>query len=435
MFCVDDLAKYREGNRLEAKRAVSGLPSSMWATYSSFANTNGGVILLGVDESYDKSIKPVGLSNPEELISDFWNTINNPQKVNLNTLLDKHAHVEAIDGKYIVVIEVPRADRTVKPIFLNQKPYAETYRRDGEGDYRCTREMVEAMIRDKGEKTQDMLVLEKMPLSVFDYDCVRRYHNRMKVTRPGHIWEELDSVEFLQKLGAIGIGDDDKRHPTTAGLLMFGFEHEITREYPQYFLDYQERYDSDVRWTDRITSASGEWSGNLYDFFYRTYNKLIQNPSIKTPFRMENGRDRIDDTPIHIALREALANCLINADFYGTRGVVIRNNLEGIIMENPGCFRISLNEALSGGISSPRNSVIIKMFNLIDIGERSGSGVPLIHKTWDKQEWVSPLYTEQFDPDRVALNLSFKAQSKNNQSAEQSTVKAQNKAQNKAHSN
>lgn len=32
------------------------------------------------------------------------------------------------------------------------------------------------------------------------------------------------------------------------------------------------------------------------------------------------GGDRIEDTPVHKALREALANCLINADYYGTRG-------------------------------------------------------------------------------------------------------------------
>jgi len=258
-----------------------------------------------------------------------------------------------------------------------------------------------------------------------DYDSLHRYRNRMKITRPGHVWGDLDDVEFLQKLGALGIGEDDKRHPTAAGLLMFGFEYEITREFPQYFLDYQERYDTDLRWTDRITSTSGEWNGNVYDFFYKAYNKLIQNPNIKVPFKMENGRDRVDDTSVHKALREALANCLINADFYGERGVVIRNRLNEITMENPGGFRISFNEALSGGVSSPRNSVIIKMFNLIDIGERSGSGIPLIYHAWKEQEWDFPVYQEQFKPDRTTLKLFVKAQNK-------AQIKAQNKEQAKS---
>jgi len=141
--------------------------------------------------------------------------------------------------------------------------------------------MIKAMIRDNGEKTQDMLVLDAMSLDVFDYESLRHYRNRMKLTRPGHVWEVLEDIEFLHKLGAVGIGEDGKLHPTAAGLLMFGFEYEIVREYPNYFLDYQEQYDVDVRFTDRIYSTSGEWSGNVFDFFFKAYNKLIQNPKIK----------------------------------------------------------------------------------------------------------------------------------------------------------
>ena len=408
MIDFDKLNTYKENNKLEVKRATGGLPHSIWETYSAFANTDGGLILLGVDENSDKTLNILGLSNPEKHISDFWNTVNNSKKVNFNILFDHHVQIVEVDGKKIIAIEVPRADRALKPIYLNEKPYNETYRRNGEGDYHCSREMVQAMIRDNGNKTQDMLVLDKMSFDVFDYDSVHRYRNRMKVTRPGHVWEELEDIEFLQKLGAVGIGEDDKHHPTAAGLLMFGFEYEIVREYPHYFLDYQEHFDASVRWTDRIISTSGEWSGNLYDFFYKAYNKLIQNHNIKIPFKIENGRDRVDDTPVHKAIREALANSLFNADFYGTRGLVIRNNLNEIIFENPGGFRISLDEALSGGVSEPRNSGIMKMFNLLDIGERAGSGIPNIHKTWKEQKFGVPSYSELFEPDRTILKLPIK---------------------------
>jgi predicted HTH transcriptional regulator len=363
------------------------------------------VILLGIEESDDKSLNVTGIDDPDKLIIDFWNNINNPKKVSINILFDKHVRVEKVNEKNIIVIEVPRADRSYKPVFLNEKPYAETYRRNGEGDYRCGRDAIEAMFRDKGVKTQDMLALDKIQLTAFDYDSVRRYRNRMKITRPGHVWEDLEDAEFLQKLGATGIGEDNKQHPTAAGLLMFGFEHEIIKEFPQYFLDYQEQYDADIRWTDRTTSASGEWSGNVYDFYFKTYNKLIQNPDIKTPYVMNNGCDRIDDTPVHKAVREALANCFINADFYGERGIVIRNRLNEIILENPGSFRVGIDEALSGGVSSPRNAIIIKLFNLIGIGERSGSGIPLIYQAWREQKWKSPSYTEKFGPDRTILTL------------------------------
>ncbi|MEQ2782860.1 hypothetical protein AAAU52_07050 [Blautia hansenii] len=50
------------------------------------------------------------------------------------------------------------------------------------------------------------------------------------------------------------------------------------------------------------------------------------------PFKMVGG-ECVDDTPVHKAIREALANCLINADYHGVRGVVIRKEEEKIILE------------------------------------------------------------------------------------------------------
>jgi predicted HTH transcriptional regulator len=413
MFDLSELSSYREGNRLEAKSGSHGFPKSMWETYSAFANTHGGAILIGVEEHKDGSLHAVGLDKPEKYVTEIWNTVNNPQKISVSILLDKHVRVETAGGKKIIVVEVPRADKGLRPVFINHNPMTGTYRRSGDGDYHCPQEVIRSMYRDSGEKTQDMLVLDKMSLNVFDYESLHRFRNRMKDTRPGHVWSDLEDIEFLQKLGSIGVGEDEKLHPTAAGLLMFGFEYEILHAYPQYFLDYQEHYDLDVRWTDRVTSSSGEWSGNLFDFYFKAFNKLAQNPKIKVPFKME-GIIRIDDTPVHRALREALANCITNADFYGERGLVIRNNIDELVFENPGSFRVTMGEALSGGVSSPRNAVILKMFNLLDIGERTGSGIPLIFKNWEDEGYGKPQYAEQLTPDRITLSLPLsQAKSKN----------------------
>ena len=143
----------------------------------------------------------------------------------------------------------------------------------------------------------------------------------------------------------------------------------------------------------------------MCDFYFRVYNKIIKD--IKVPFKMVGG-ERIDDTPVHKALREALANCLINADYHGLRGVVIRKEPDKLVLANPGYVRTGKKQMRLGGESDPRNKALMKMFNLINIGERAGSGVPNIFNVWADEGWEEPVIEERFDPDRTVLSLPFK---------------------------
>ena len=144
MIDLRNLEGYRENNRIEAKKALGGLPHSLWETYSAFANTLGGMIFLGVEEHKDKSLHAIALPDPEKLIKEFWDLINNPKKVSVNILSDKDVTVETVDDKQIVVIRVPRADRGYKPVFIGGNPL-NSYRRNGEGDYKCTDEELKSM--------------------------------------------------------------------------------------------------------------------------------------------------------------------------------------------------------------------------------------------------------------------------------------------------
>lgn len=149
MFVLDfnNLQQYCENNRIEAKEALGGLPESIWETYSAFANAEGGIILLGVEELPDKSLHALDLLDPQWLLEDFWAIINDPRQVSVNILTEDHIEIHEVDGKHIIAITVPRAQPCEKPVYLKQNPYRETYRRNGEGDYRCTREEVDAMFR------------------------------------------------------------------------------------------------------------------------------------------------------------------------------------------------------------------------------------------------------------------------------------------------
>ena len=419
MLNFNELNKYRENNRIEAKKSIGGLPRDLWETYSAFANTQGGVILLGVEELANKSLHALVLPDPERLIKEFWDTINNRKKVSVNILTDKNVQIVEAEGNRIIMIDVPRANRTDKPVYLNNNPMTDTYRRNGEGDYHCTQEEIRNMLRDQADVSQDSRGLEQLELDAFDYESVRRYRIRRQTLKPNHVWENLDDVAFLHKLGCVGRSEDGKLHPTAAGVLMFGFEYEIVKEYPAYFLDYQEHDDKSTRWTDRIISSSGDWSGNLFDFYYRVYNRVTQ--IIKIPFKLE-GDTRIEDTPVHKAMREAIANSLIHANYYDRRGLVIHRYPDSVNIANPGGLRISIEDAVLGGISDPRNATLIKLFNMLDIGERSGSGLPDIYAVWESQDWKTPVLEEQFNPDRTILSLVL-SQAKNKKVAIKSSDK------------
>lgn len=146
MIDLSNVGAYRENNQIEAKKSLGGLPKSLWETYSAFANTLGGVILLGVEEYRDRSLHPVDLPDPEALIREFWEIVNDPAKVSANILSTAAITWIEFEGKDVIAIEVPQADRKDRPVYIGGDPYTGSYFRNGDGDYRCSRQEVQGML-------------------------------------------------------------------------------------------------------------------------------------------------------------------------------------------------------------------------------------------------------------------------------------------------
>ena len=352
----------------------------------------------------DSLMYTTGLKNADKIKRNFWNTIHDTKKVSINLLSDKNVESYEVNGDTILVIYVPRAKREQKPVYINNDLFGGCYRRDWEGDYHCSKAEIKGMLRDAADETEDMKIVEQFDISAIDTESLKGFRNHHKSYRPEHVFNNLPDEEYLERIGAAGYGEDGKLHPTTAGLLMFGEEYHIVREFPEYFLDYREMLDPTIRWTDRLQSSSGDWSGNVFDFFFRVNNKIAKD--IKKPFKLE-GITRIDDTPVHKAVREALVNCLVNTDYFLPCGVVIKKEDDKLVIENPGSIRTGKKQMLRGGISDPRNKTLMKMFNMIGIGERAGSGIPDIYQVWENEGWPMPVVEESYNPDRTRLSLEF----------------------------
>lgn len=418
IFELSKFDEYREDNRLEVKRARDRLPDSLWETYSSFANTAGGCIILGVKENADKSWTTTGLKDVEKLRKEFLDALHNQNKTNIALVSDNDITDYEVKGDVILVIKVPKARREQKPIYINNDMWNGTFRRDGEGDYHCSREAILEMLRDQTEDTPDMKVLENKEIKDLDQDSIRSYRIRYNASHEGHPWTSLPDDEFLVQIGAASDETTDHRiHPTVAGLLMFGTYQRIMREFPSFLLDYYEKNDPGLRWTDRLASHNGDWSGNLYDFYNKVYQRIAVE--LKKPFRLD-GIYRIDDTPVHVAVREAMANCLSNADYFLKESVKIEKYPDRIVLTNPGTITLGKKQMLRGGKSRPRNKVILNMLNYIGVGERAGSGVPNIYAIWEQEGYVEPTVDEMSGREDTIITVVTLPLVKKDQSPDQS---------------
>lgn len=148
MVDFENLHQYREDNRIEAKQALGGLPESIWETYSAFANADGGIILLGVKEREDKSLEALDLLDPQWLIEDFLTILNDPSQVSVNILREEDIQIHRVEDRQIIAITVPRAKPEQRPVYVGGDLYRGSYVRRGEGDYRCTKEEINAMLAE-----------------------------------------------------------------------------------------------------------------------------------------------------------------------------------------------------------------------------------------------------------------------------------------------
>ncbi len=401
---------------LECKRALSSVPNNMWETYSAFCNTYGGDIYLGVDE--DLKVKDrkrrftiTGVEDAQKIKKELWDTINNPNKVSACVLTDKDVEVVEIGNITIVIVHVPFVNSSLRPVYINNNPKTGTYKRNGEGDYRCKEEEYRMMIRDAGSDGNDGKILEHYGMNDIDPDTLARYRRLFETLNSKHIWTTLDDEEFLMRMGGYAIDrKTGKKGLTTAGLLMFGKGQSINELYLHFRLDYLDKTDliGEERYSDRLTD-DGTWENNIFNFIRLVIPRLTRN--LPRPFRME-GVVRVDDTPQHKAIREALVNCVVHSDLNIKGTLKVEKYDDRFVFTNPGLLMLPKEQIYKGGESKSRNQRMQNMLRMIGYGENIGSGFPLILNAWNEKHWMKPELEEEPEYMQVKLTLRIKLTAK-----------------------
>lgn len=125
---------------------------------------------------------------------------------------------------------------------------------------------------------------------------------------------------------------------------------------------------------------------------------------LQTPFRLQ-GMVRVDDTPVHKALREAMTNMFIHADYMMQGLLKVEKTAAGYYFSNPGLLKIPAERIYEGGNAVARNPNLQTMFRMIGLGDNIGSGFPTILSAWSGEGWPRPKLSENGEFSRVELWL------------------------------
>jgi ATP-dependent DNA helicase RecG len=263
------------------------------------------------------------------------------------------------------------------------------------------------------EPLRDTHILEDSGLGDLDETSFYEFRTSFAATKPKHPWLALDDKALLEQLGCWRKNRGSGTYGLTlAGLLMFGKHEAIIapNAAPNYFVDYRDYREQQTPgdpWSDRLF-PDGTWEANLFQFSRRSWARLTADLDVPRPLKPEQ---RIEETLVHLALREAVVNALVHTDYGTPGGIVLERYRERVVMENPGLLMVSPEQLRRGGVSFCRNKLLQRMFMLIGACDQAGAGVRRIQDGWASQLWPEPRLSTQTQPDRIRLDFVMRGHS------------------------
>jgi ATP-dependent DNA helicase RecG len=245
------------------------------------------------------------------------------------------------------------------------------------------------MYRDQAFGTKDR-ELTTYNTNALDPKSIERYRNYLSVINTSHLYNFMSVDELLQKLQVTKEGK-----VTFAGLLFFGQAEKIEELIADFRIDYLEISGASLDDAPERYSFRLDQQQNIFEYYFAIYPRLLQK--IDIPFKMIPEGMATEELPHVQALREALVNMLMHADYFSTSKPRVRVFTDHLEFFNPGGLPKELNVLRESDISQPRNPLIAKMFRVIKLAETAGYGFDKIFKGWTTYVDDEPNYISGLD--------------------------------------
>lgn len=342
---------------VEAKSAAGGLPKSVRHSLSAFANTAGGLVLLGVDEEDDFRVVDVDASRLASHLSDVCRDQIEPP-------VSAHIEIVDVEGQPIVagwIDELP-ADR--KPAYVKTKGMNNgAFTRVHDGDRRLTTHEVAMLLANRTQPRYDSEPVPGTSVEDFDADIVRGFVERLRGNKPS-TFGDVTLEEALLLVGALERGPEGAAIATLGGLMSFGRYPQ--RWFPQLNLvvvayptpDHTPLADG-TRFLDNV-SIDGPIPKMVVDGVAAVQRNLSRRTRVPSLLREDEW-----DYPLEV-IRELVVNALMHRDLSpAARGTQVRLEIypDRLVVENPGGLFGPVSPADLGTrtVSSSRNALLGKL--------------------------------------------------------------------------
>ena len=404
---LDDLLRFLglagEHGQVECKESAWQLPRDVWETVSAFANTNGGILLLGIAERGGR-FEVAGLvdaaKTQHDLVSGLREMLNVPIAAQVEPLVVNVGDEERV----LLSAYIPEAIAYQKPVYIRSQGLDKgCYKRVGGHDMPCTEDDLARFFQDRALISPDMLPVPLAQRAELDAGQIRAFRQLVATQNPANSVLGYDDDDLLRAYGAISQPKGETGwSPTVAGVLMFGTPALIQRCFPAFRVDLIE-----VEGTEWVTAptergAGRSFQGPLLEVTRELLRVLRQE--IPERFALRPGETQRMADPMHVALREAIHNALMHQDYRIHRPTQVRRFADRLEIENPGTS-LRDPERLGEPGSELRNPRIAQMYYEIGWAEQKGTGIRAMQQAMAELGLTPPAF--ESDPQDRAFRVTF----------------------------